>query len=129
MKIIITMLIALIGLSYHFEVAPQLHQGDQRRELANKWNSVNEAEGDESGVFYSTTDLLDRTLVIHTAPQAGTISEDIFLDDVESGDEQSGELRSLGFSQIQCGTRIVKLHEGSEHPSLGTRELDIEPVG
>src|ERR1700678_711731 len=105
MKTLSTLLIVLIGFGYHFELAPKLHQGDQRRELANKWNTVNESEGDASGVFYSTTGLLDRTLVIHVAPQAGTIEQDEFLDELESGDATSGELRNLGFSKIRCGDR------------------------
>ncbi|HXM03378.1 MAG TPA: hypothetical protein VN939_12290 [Chthoniobacterales bacterium] len=73
MKTTITVLVVLIGLGYQFELAPKLHQGDQRRELANKWNMVNESEGDASGVFYSTTDLLDSTLIVHLAPHAAPL--------------------------------------------------------
>jgi hypothetical protein len=64
-KTLTTLFVVLVGLGYHFELAPKLHQGDQRRELAQRWNSGNEAKGDESGVFYSTTDLLDSTLITH----------------------------------------------------------------
>jgi hypothetical protein len=97
--------------------------------LANHWNSTNEEMGDESGVFYSTADLLDSTLIIHLAPQAGTIEQDEFLDEVESGDASSGELRDLGFSKIKCGDRVITLHERIEHPALGTRELEIAIEG
>jgi len=129
MKTLTTLFFVLLGLGYHFELAPKLHQGDQRRELANHWNDVNEAKGDESGVFYSTSDLLKSTLVIHLAPQAGTIDQDEFLDEVESGDASSGELRDLGFSKIKCGDRVITLHERIEHPALGTRKLEIETEG
>jgi hypothetical protein len=124
-----TLFIILIGLGYHFELAPKLHQGDQRRELADRWNSINEANGDESGVFYSTTDLLDSTLIIHLAPQAATLDQDEFLDELESGDSASGELRNLGFARIRCGDRTITLHEGSTRPAMGSRALDIEPEG
>jgi hypothetical protein len=72
---------------------------------------VNEAKDDESGVYYSTSDLLDSTLIIHLAPQAGAIDQDRFLDEVESGDEQSGELRNLGFAN-GIESRVDNLVQG-----------------
>jgi hypothetical protein len=90
---------------------------------------VNEAKDDESGVYYSTSDLLDSTLIIHLAPQAGAIDQDRFLDEVESGDEQSGELRNLGFAKVRCGDRTITLREGTGNPATGKRELDVENVG
>ena len=129
MKTLTTLFVVLLGLGYHFELAPKLHQGDQRRELANQRNSVNEARRDKSGVFYSTTDLLDSTLIIHLAPEAATLDQDEFLDELESGDSTSGELRNLGFARIRCGDRTITLHEASERPAVGSRALNIEPVG
>jgi hypothetical protein len=128
-KILITVIIALMGLAWHVEVSPQLEQAQQRAQLCQHWNEVNEAKQDQSGVFYSSSGILDQTLIVHLSGPAGHIEEDQFLDEMEKSDAQSGEMRSLGFSQVQCGSRIVKLHERSEHPSVGSRELDIEPVG
>jgi hypothetical protein len=80
-------------------------------------------------VFYSSSGVLDQTLVIHLSGSSGTISQDQFLDEVLAGDEQSGEMRGLGFNQVQCGSRVVRLHEGLAQPAVGSRELDIEPEG
>jgi hypothetical protein len=129
MKTIITMVIALVGLSYHFCLSPRLEEAQKRAQLCHHWNQVNEANQDQSGVFYSSSGVLDQTLVIHLSPSSGTINQDQFLDEVVTGDEQSGEMRGLGFNQIQCGRRVVRLHEGTARPAIGSRTLDIEPEG
>ena len=120
--------IAIVGLAYYFALSPKIQQGDKRAQLCLHWNEINEQNQDGTA-FYSSSGIFDRTLVIHLSPQAGTINEDKFLDEIESGDAQSGELRNLGFSKIKCGNRTVTLHEGSENPAVGTRELDVENAG
>src|ERR1700678_1537591 len=121
MKTLTTLFIVLLGLAYHFEVSPQLDQAQKRAQLCQRWNEVNEANQDQSGVYYSSSGALDQTLVIHLSASSGTISQDQFLDEILTGDEQSGEMRAFGFNQIQCGSRIVTLHEGSTRPAMGSR--------
>jgi hypothetical protein len=129
MKTLTTLFIVLLGLAYHFEVSPQLDQAQKRAQLCQRWNEVNEANQDQSGVYYSSSGALDQTLVIHLSASSGTISQDEFLDELESGDEASGELRSLGFSKIKCGNRTITLREASDNPATGGRELGFEKAG
>jgi hypothetical protein len=128
MKTLTTLFIFLLGLAYHFEVSPRLEQAQKRAQLCQHWNEVNEAKQDQSGVFYSSSGVLDQTLVIHLSPSSGTINQDKILDEVLTGDEQSGEMRGLGFNQIQCGNRVVRLHGASPRPAVAIASRVPKPV-
>jgi hypothetical protein len=117
--------IVIVGLAYCVTVVPQIKQGEKRAQLCLHWNEINE-QNEDGATFYSPSGIFDQTLVVHLAPQAGTIDQDEFLDELESGDATSGELRNLGFSRIKCGNRTIRLQEASDNPATGDRQLDFE---
>jgi hypothetical protein len=128
-KTLTTLFIVLIGLGFHFCVSPNLEEAQKRAKLVEQWNLINEANEDGSGVYYSTSGLFDQTLTIYLSKSSDPVDQDQFLSEVEQSDEDSGEMRALGFESIKCGDHTMKLREGTKRPPSERRELDIENVG
>jgi hypothetical protein len=121
MKTLTTLFIVLIGLGFHFCVSPRLDEAQKRGKLVEQWNLINEANEDGSGVYYSTSGLFDQTLTIYLSKSSDPVDQDQFLRDVEQGDEDSGEMRALGFENIECGDHMMKLREGTKQPPRNRR--------
>jgi hypothetical protein len=69
------------------------------------------------------------TVIREGRGDATPVDEDSFIDEVVQSDASTNELKSLGFTQIACEGHTVKLHDASDRPATGARELDIEPRG
>jgi len=118
----VSSLLALLAFAfeYHYSLSPLLRQGQERVELCRHWNYVNEVNQDHSGATYSTAGLFNQTLVVNLAHSSEQDKRE-FVDSILESDGETQEARTLGFTQIRCGSYSAELSDSEKRQSREIR--------